>query len=53
MSGPCVTGSSPRSVSRIAFSMTLIWVRSYGVTVSSRGSGAAMFATWLRLICVP
>src|SRR5687767_9522031 len=50
---PCVTGSSPSSASRIAFSITLICDLSNGVTVSRRGSGAARLATWFSIIIEP
>src|SRR3990172_5948005 len=49
----CVTGSNPSPESRIAFSITLTWLLSNGVTRMRRGSGAATCATWFIAICAP
>src|SRR5688500_844614 len=43
---PSLDGFSPRSDSRIAFSMSLMTERSHGVIVSIRGSGAETVPTW-------
>src|SRR3990172_2263078 len=49
----CVTGSNPSPESRIAFSITLTWLLSNGVTRMRRGSGAATCATCFIAICAP
>ena len=49
---PSTMGLSPRSAERIAFSTALTWVLSQTWTVSMRGSGMLMVATWLIGISV-
>ena len=44
MIAPWIAGSSPRLDSRIAFSIAFACPLSYGVTTSSRGSGAETLA---------
>ena len=53
MTSPDVAGLSPRSESRIAFSMTGIIFFSHGCTVIVRASASVMFAHWAIGIGVP
>ena len=50
---PSLFGVSPTSDSRIARSMFLIELLSYGWTVSSRASGAETVASCLSGVCAP
>jgi hypothetical protein len=50
---PSFEGVSPRSDSRIAFSIALICVGSYGWTESSRASGALIVAMLESGVAVP
>ena len=50
---PSLLGVRPRSDSMIAFSTAVMMLRSYGCTVSRRGSGALMVASWLSGVRVP
>ena len=50
---PSLDGFSPRSDSRIAFSIAFIELLSYGCTVSSRASGAEIVASCLSGVGAP
>ena len=50
---PSLDGLRPRSESRIDFSIAFIALLSYGVTVSSRASGALIVASCLSGVCAP
>ena len=53
MIDPSLLGVSPMSDSRIAFSIALIELLSYGWTVSSRASGALSVASCLSGVWAP
>ena len=52
-SSPWVAGLSPRSESRIAFSIADTIFFSHGCTPIVRESTSVMFATWLRGVSLP
>ena len=50
---PSLVGLTPRSESRIAFSIARSELLSYGVMITIRGSGTVNEASWLIGVIVP
>jgi hypothetical protein len=50
---PSLLGLTPRSESRIAFSIAASCVLSYGLMMAIRGSGVPIEAIWVRGVGLP
>ena len=50
---PSLVGLTPRSESRIAFSIAPSWLASYGLMTAIRASGMEMPASWLSGVGEP